>query len=90
MKICQTSIEGVYEEYPISISSKGFTAVMPYAMPAKARLISINGEVVKEMHYEDAVEFDESFELGGLEKGFYMVEVCIGENREVNKIFINK
>lgn len=85
-----TSIEGVYEEYPISISSKGFTAVMPYAMPAKARLISINGEVVKEMHYEDAVEFDESFEFGGLEKGFYMVEVCIGENREVNKIFINK
>lgn len=85
-----TSIDGVYDNSVIKINSNGFTATLSSEMPAVARVISINGEVVKEMQYECSADFDEKFEFHGLKSGFYLIEVCIGENREVNKVFVNE
>ena len=85
-----TSIDGVYDNSVIKINSNGFTATLSSEMPAVARVISINGEVVKEMQYECSVDFDERFEFHGLKSGFYLIEVCIGDNREVNKVFVNE
>lgn len=85
-----TSIDGVYDNSVIKINSNGFTATLSSEMPAVARVISINGEVVKEMQYECSADFDERFEFHGLKSGFYLIEVCIGENREVNKVFVNE
>ena len=85
-----TSIDGVYDNSVIKINSNGFTATLSSEMPAVARVISINGEVVKEMQYECSADFDERFEFHGLKSGFYLIEVCIGDNREVNKVFVNE
>ena len=64
--------------------------MLPYEMPAVARVISINGEVVRVLEYERSSDFNEKFELSGLKSGLYLIEVQIGDNREVNKIFINE
>lgn len=85
-----TSVDGVYEGSVININNYGFTAVLPYEMPAVARVISINGEVVRVLEYERSSDFNEKFELSGLKSGLYLIEVQIGDNREVNKIFINE
>ena len=85
-----TDIDDVYEGAAIKISGNGFTAESPSAMPAIARIVSTNGETVREMLYESNTTFNERFETQGLSTGFYIVEVTIGENREVNKIFINE
>ena len=85
-----TDIDDVYEGASIKISGNGFTAESPSAMPAIARIVSTNGETVREMLYESNTTFNERFETQGLSTGFYIVEVTIGENREVNKIFINE
>ena len=50
----------------------------------------MNGDIVKQTVYEENCEFAESFDTDGIERGFYIVEVLIGNNRGVNKVFIGK
>ena len=72
----------------IVLDNSGFKATLMEPMPASVRVITFNGAVVKQTTYSEQVEFDEKFDLTGLNGGMYIVEVCIGNNREVNKIFI--
>ena len=72
----------------IVLDNSGFKATLMEPMPASVRVITFNGAVVKQTTYSEQVEFDEKFDLTGLKGGMYIVEVCIGNNREVNKIFI--
>ena len=74
----------------IVVDYNGFQASLQAPMSATVRVMTFNGSVVKVMSYDAQAEFDEKFDLDGLNGGFYLVEVCIGNNREVNKIFIKE
>lgn len=85
-----TSIDDIYSDDVISVNEKGFKASTTQNLPAVVRFISMNGDIVKQTVYEENCEFAESFDTDGIERGFYIVEVLIGNNRGVNKVFIGK
>ena len=78
------------EEDVITVDYNGFKASLKEAVPANVRVYSFDGAVVKQMSYDEQTEFDEKFDLIDLDEGFYLIEVCIGDNREVKKIFIKE
>ena len=82
------AVSGAVIEDVIEVSHKGFKASLRAPMPANVRVMAFNGTVVKKISYNEQVEFDEKIDLNGLCSGLYLIEVCIGENREVNKIYI--
>ena len=78
------------EEDCITVDYNGFKASLQEPMQANVRVYSFDGAIVKQMSYDAQVEFDETFDLIDLDGGFYLIEVCIGDNREVKKIFIKE
>ncbi len=78
------------EEDVITVEYDGFKASLLEPMQANVRVYSYDGALVKQMSYDEQAEFDENFDLIDLDGGFYLIEVCIGDNREVKKIFIKE
>ena len=89
VKYQASSVSRVTDE-ELTVNHSGFKASLQTPMPATVKIMAFDGTFVKQKTYDAQVEFDEKFDLTGMNDGLYLIEVCVGEYREVNKIFIKK
>ncbi len=87
---CQTSSVTRFTDDELTVNHSGFKASLQTPMTATVKIMAFDGTFVKQKTYDAQVEFDEKFDLTGMNDGLYLIEVCVGEYREVNKIFIKK
>ena len=83
-----TNINDNIEDGIIKIQKNNFYVSLPSAMSATVNIYNINGSVIKTYIYEAKDEYNETIQTDFMNRGIYLIEVIVGNKREIRKFVI--
>ena len=83
-----TGISENAEDGDIKIEKNCFSVSLSSPAPATVNIYSINGAKLKSCTYEAKEEFNETIETDFMDRGIYIIEVIVGNRREIRKFVV--